>query len=109
MYNLAVEIVRFTDGHFPGWVACEFADAEGRRHTLVDKVPIFTVEPLDATSRYPQPGSLGCEVLSRSEDDKGRQLVHICTARPFDIQSTEGLSEFVVLSAQVSVSQGGPA
>ncbi|HKV64614.1 MAG TPA: hypothetical protein VJO16_22105 [Candidatus Acidoferrum sp.] len=106
MYNLAVEIVRFVDDHQPGWVACEFVDAEGRQHALVDKVPIFGFDFLDGRSKYPQPGSVGCEVLSRSEDDKGRKLVRISTAKPFDIESREGLSEFVVLSAQLSVSQG---
>jgi hypothetical protein len=103
MNNLTVEIVRFTDDHQPGWVACEFLDVEGRRHTLIDKVPIFTAELLDATSSYPRPGSVRCEVLSRSEDDKGRKLVRITTIKPWDIESTEGLSEFVVLSAQLTV------
>jgi hypothetical protein len=40
--QLAVWIVRFVDQHFPGWVECEFIDAEGRRHTVRDKVPVFT-------------------------------------------------------------------
>jgi hypothetical protein len=31
-------------------LACEFEDAEGCRHTLVDKVPIFTIEMLNANS-----------------------------------------------------------
>jgi hypothetical protein len=88
-------------------VACEFVDAEGRRHTLIDKVPIFTVELLDATSNYPKPGSVGCEVLNQWEDGKGRKLVRISTAKPFDIESTEGLSEFVVLSTQLPISPEG--
>jgi hypothetical protein len=107
MYKLAVEIVRFVDEHQPGWVASEFMDAEGRRHTIVDKVPVLSIEQLDAASKYPQPGFVACEVLNRWDDDRGRKMVRISTAKPFDIGSTEELSEFVVLSTQVSVSPEG--
>jgi len=56
MPNLAVEIVRFVDDHQPGWVECEFIDAEGRRHTIIEKVPIVSPDKLDSTSEYPQSG-----------------------------------------------------
>lgn len=36
-------------------------DAENRKHKLIDKVPIFTTELLDATSKYPQTGVVRCE------------------------------------------------
>jgi len=101
--NLAVQIVRFVDDTQPGRVACEFKDAEGRRHTLVDKVPIFSSKLLDAASNYPQWGLVRCEVMKRWQDDRGRELARISMARPDDIESTEGLSEFVVLSAQLSI------
>lgn len=55
--NLVVSIIRFVDDTQPGVVACEFEDAEGRRHTVIDKVPIFTCEPLDAESIYPKLGA----------------------------------------------------
>jgi hypothetical protein len=90
---LAVQIVRFVDDSFPGWVECQFADAAGRVHTLMDKYPIFTAQMLDAESQYPQSGAVECEVLNRSQDARGGELVHI---RTFGIESTEGLSEFVV-------------
>jgi len=100
--NLAIQIVRFVDDSFPGSVAGEFVDSEGRIHTLVDRWPIFTTEILDETSAYPRPGRAPCEVLSRQLDDRGRDLVRISTARPVAMESTEGLSEFVVLSSQLS-------
>jgi hypothetical protein len=56
MHNVAVQIVRFVESGFPGWVECELVDAAGRRHILMDKVPIFTVEDLDADSKYTTPG-----------------------------------------------------
>ena len=39
--ELALEIVRWVEDYQPGIVACEFVDADGRRHTVVGKVPIF--------------------------------------------------------------------
>ena len=100
--NLAVQVVRFVDERFPGWVACEFADADAHRHVLIDKVPIFTTELLDAASSYPQPGSVPCEVLARWQDTQGRELVRVTIARPVGMESTDGLSEFVVTVAQLS-------
>ena len=98
--RLAVQIVRFVDDSFPGWVECKFTDSEGRLHTFVDKWPIVTTEVLDENSAYPRSGYIHCEVLSRLLDTRGRELVRITTA--FSTESTEGLSEFVVLSSQLS-------
>jgi len=101
MRKLAIEIARFVDDDFPGWVECQFADADGRQHTLVDKVPIFSVEPLDADTRYPLPGFARCEVLEQWRDAGGRELARISTASPDGIESADGLAEFVVLSSQL--------
>ena len=97
--NLAVRIVRFVDDSFPGWVECRFTDATDRVHTIVDKYPTFTPEMLDSQSQYPQSGEIQCEILNRSHDARGRELVQV---RMPGIESTEGLSEFVVLSTQLS-------
>jgi hypothetical protein len=100
--DLAVEIVRFLDDYQPGIVACEFVDANGRRHAFIEKAPVFSLEDLNADSKYPLSGSARCVVLNRWCDANERELVSISTAEPFGIESTEGLSEFVVLQAQVS-------
>jgi len=100
--QLAVQILRFVDDAQPGWVACEFDDAAGRLHVIIDKVPIFTDKMLDATSVYPQPGWVGCEILARWKDASGRELLRVSTATPGWVNSTEELSEFVVLSSQVA-------
>jgi hypothetical protein len=96
MPDLMVRIVRFVDRDFPGWVECEFVDAEGRRHSIIEKVPIVTTEDLGADSEYPKPGIVRCEILKRYRDDKGQELVRISTDRPTGIESTEGTSEFAV-------------
>jgi len=80
MHNVAVQIVRFVDSGFPGWVECELVDAAGRRHILKDKVPTFTPEDLDADSKYPTPGFVACEVVERYRNEKGQELVRVSTA-----------------------------
>lgn len=97
---IPVQIVKFIDASFPGFVECEFVDAKGRKHLLVDKVPIVTTKLLDASSAYPTGGIVRCEVLDRL-DDGNRQLVRITTARPDGVESTEGLSEFVVVASDI--------
>jgi hypothetical protein len=67
-----------------------------------DKVPIFTVETLNAESKYPTPGVVRCEIVERLQDEKGRELVRICTEKPDGIESTEGLREFTVAASLVT-------
>jgi len=103
MRELAIQIVRcVNDKHQPGWVEGEFIDVEGRRHTLVDKVPIFSAAPLDSNSQYPQMGRVACEVLNIWHDQLQRELVRITIDRPYHVESTDKLSEFVVLATQLS-------
>jgi hypothetical protein len=106
MHNLVVQIVRFVDSGFPGWVECELVDAAGRLHCFKDKVPIFTVEDLDADSKYPTPGFVACEVVKRFQTEKGEELVLVSTVNPFGIESTEGLSEFTVSGTAVTSNRG---
>lgn len=103
---LEVQVVRWVDDGFPGVVACEFMDAQGRVHTVIDRVPVVSTDELDATSAYPQPGSIRCMVAERwvdgNKEDHPLQLVQIHLGFPDAVESTEGLQEFVVLSSQVS-------
>jgi hypothetical protein len=99
--ELAIQIVRFVDHEpQPGLVACEFVDAEQRRHVIIDKCLIFSATLLDDRSTYPQPAGVSCEVIARWRDALGRDLIRIRTGRG-GIETTEGLSEFVVLAEQL--------
>lgn len=100
--RLRVQIVEFVDDSQPGWVKSEFEDSKGQRHALVDKVPIFSLESLNASSVFPTPGVVQCDVLERWQETDGRELVRVSTARPDCVESTDGLSEFVVLESQLS-------
>ena len=102
MHFIFVQILRFVDSDFPGWVECELVDAKDCHHTLRDKVPIFTAELLDADSQYPRLAAVPCEILGRFQDEKGRELVRVSIEQPCCVESTEGLSEFVVLASLVT-------
>src|SRR6516165_8462232 len=101
MTKVSIRIVRCLDPTPPSLVACELVDASGDRHTLVDKWLMFTTARLDGHSLYPQPGVVPCEVISRWQDDEGRQFARIDTAKPWGVESDEGVTEFVVLCEQL--------
>lgn len=101
VHKLHVQIMEFIEEGQPGVVRAEFMDSEGRRHTLIDKVPIFSSKPLDASCAYPTPGVTRCSVLARSRNSDGREIVRISTTIPDFVESSEGLSEFVVLATQL--------
>ena len=63
-----IQIVRYTDDHQPGFVECQLTDADGLVWSFVEKVPVVSAEYLDANSRYPRGGSVGCAVLGRDGD-----------------------------------------
>lgn len=101
MAELGVQIVRFVDDHQPGVVACEFIDVDGKRHTIIDKVPVVSLESLDANSGYPRPGAVRCDVLERWRRSDGVSLSRISSGAPDGIATIEGCSEFVVFSSDV--------
>jgi hypothetical protein len=105
MQNVSLQIIRFVDSSFPGWVECELVDADGKRHVIRDKVPIFTAEALDAKSLYPALGSMQCEVVQRFQDGVGRHLARVSTER-FGVESVDGVSQFTVDANLVSMLPG---
>jgi hypothetical protein len=88
---LRVEIVRYVDAAFPGLVELQLVDTRGRRWTFHEKVPIVTLEDLDGASRYPRPGTIACELLEHDG-----QTARVSTARPWDIHSVDGETEFEI-------------
>jgi hypothetical protein len=101
MPTLAVQITRYVDDHFPGFVECTFQDAEGKTHVFVEKLPVVSLEALDAKSIYPAIGAIACESEQAWTDDAGRRLVRINTDLPWHIESIGGDIHFVVLASQL--------
>src|SRR5688572_10014167 len=84
-HMIRVEIVRLTDDSFPGWAECVLRDASGHEWLLADKLPTFTEAPLDATSKYPQPGMVACEIVREWTDEHGRKRCIVSSERPWGV------------------------
>jgi hypothetical protein len=98
---LSVQITRYVDDHFPGFVECAIVDAFGKIHTFVEKAPAVSAENLSATSTYPCNGEIERKVRRRWQDAAGLAFSIVHTASPWGIQSTSGETEFTVSSSQV--------
>ena len=105
--SVAVQIVRWVDESFPGFVECVLVDAAGMEHRFVDKVPVVSLDDLQPTSCFPCEGTIGCEVEAAWKDAAGRSVARISTERPWGVASTTGRTRFVVLSSQVVQSTCG--
>jgi len=101
MPYLSIQIVRFVSKDQPGVVAAEFTDALGQQHTIVDKVPVIAPH-LWSDSTYPQPGEAACEVLEGSRDAQKRDVVRITIAEPWNLESLDGETEFLVFASQIT-------
>lgn len=98
MKAVKVQITRFVDDGFPGFVECQLRDVQGHIWAFIEKVPVVSdVDSyLDADSDYPQPGVIACEVIRREYDDAGREVVFIGTEQPWGVESIEGVTQFRV-------------
>lgn len=98
MLGMKVTIVRYiSDEPQPGIVECQLEDAHGRRWSFVEKTAIVSSEHLDAQTSYPQRGVVAAEVIHRSIDAAGREVIRINTERPWHVESVDGVTQFEVL------------
>jgi len=79
----------------------ELRDAFGGEWVFMDKAPIFTGEPVAASSDYPRPGIIACEIIKSWRDDLGREVCTIDTTRPDAVEAEVGKSTFDVLAEQI--------
>ena len=96
-----VEIVKYIDDSFPGWVECKLIDAWGELCFFETKVPIVSHQSIDQNSKFPQDGEIGCESQKRWRDENGREIVTIDTEKPWDIESRDRRCRFDVLPVQL--------
>jgi hypothetical protein len=101
MSSLIVEISRYVNDDFPGWVECALVDAFSQRHVFLEKVPVVTGEHLGPESAYPQLGAIACEVEAQWLDVSGRNLLRVNTERPWGIESAACATRFVVVESQL--------
>ncbi|WP_431046527.1 hypothetical protein [Roseateles sp. L2-2] len=105
--SVPIQISRFVDDHEPGFIECVLVDAFGKSHVFIEKVPVVTTEDLRSTSTYPRPGTLDGEIVAGWIDHSGRALMRIDTERPWNVESAEGLTQFVVANRDARAS-GSP-
>lgn len=98
---LKVKVVRYVYDAFPGWVQCEFLDAQNRRHAIIEKVPVVGGDYVGPETVYPKDGEVRCEILESWHDAEGNELMRVTTERLDAVETTEGLLQFVVFSSQV--------
>lgn len=101
MNFIPIQIVRFVDPEFPGWVECTLVDSHGREWSFADKIPVFTEADLGEQSAYPQPGRIACEIIREWEGEDGRRRVLVDTERPWQVFSKEGQTRFEIFADQV--------
>jgi hypothetical protein len=102
MFSLVIQVERFVDEHFPGFVGCALTDADGVRHEFVEKVPVVSTRDLRSSSLYPQAGHLDCIIEEEWMDELGRSLVRVNTEKPWAVESVAGKTRFKVLKEQIS-------
>jgi hypothetical protein len=101
LMQLKVQIVRYVDDQFPGFVECELIDSSGRLHTFLEKGPVVSDEWPGPDDSYPMGGEIRCEILEQLHPPDGRDLLRVTTNQPDSVETKDGITEFVVLSSQV--------
>ena len=97
MRGIKVTIARYlSDEPQPGIVECQLVDAHGRLWSFVEKSAIVSADSLHARTAYPQPGVIVGEVVERSRNPEGREMVRINTERPYGVCSVDGTAQFEV-------------
>ena len=100
--TVAVSIVRWVDDEpQPGIVECKLTDRFGKDWAFIEKSAMVSPEVLVSGSRYPQPGVIGCRVISTGKDDEGREFSVIDTEQPWDIEAAGGETCFEVFNEQL--------
>jgi hypothetical protein len=102
MLAIRINITKFISNHQPGFVESSFIDAWRKEHIVQDKVPIVTDKDLDASSEYPQDGFIACQILKEWKDQNERIIFTVTTAKPWGVETLEGLTEFDLLSEQLT-------
>jgi hypothetical protein len=98
MLGFKVTIVRYiSDEPQPGIVECRLEDAHERLWSFLEKTAIVSAEHLDAQTIYPQEGVIAGEIVRRSLDAAGREVIRLSTEQPWHIESVEGLTQVDVL------------
>ena len=88
------------DSAYPPIVECLFEDTDGKTWLFVEKEPVVSAAELDGD--FPSPGVIACEIVSKSRDKSGNEILEVDTERPWGIFSVEGRTRFSVYPDQLT-------
>lgn len=101
LLGIHVEITRFLDESWPGYVECRLVDCAGEEWFFYEKVPVVAADGIHPNSKFPLPGFIACRVVEKSLQADGRDVVRIDTEIPWHIESTDGKTHFDVFADQL--------
>lgn len=99
--QVKVEITRFVDDNYPGWVECRLVDAWQQEWLFIEKAPVVTLEHLDSESTYPLTGYIFCFIVG-TKYVANLEIITIDTSEPLHINAVDGETQFEVLAEQVN-------
>ena len=104
VYYIKVEVVRWVDDEWPGWIEAHLREADGTRAVIVEKVPILLSDEPPATEPgIPSRIDIPCDVLERDQDAAGYASVLVRLRS--HVQDQHGRSVFRVPESDVTGSQ----
>ena len=98
---LRASIDRWLSEDQPGVVACNFVDRLGKRWHIEEKLAVVTNEDAWGPDALAVPAYIACTLIAEALDDLGRPIATISTIEPWDIETTDGQSEFEVFRDQL--------
>lgn len=102
MKALLVEIIRYISNEpQPGIVECRLIDANGVTWTFIEKTAVVSDQQIDEHSVYPQSGVIACEIVAKTQDESGSEILLVDTTKPWGVTTTTGESKFKVRSEQI--------
>ncbi|GAA0221940.1 hypothetical protein [Cryptosporangium japonicum] len=104
MSYIRVEVVRWVDAEWPGWMEVHLREADGSTATIVEKVPVLLWDELPATELgLPAQIDIPCDVLEREQDVVGR--AYALVRLRFRIEAQGGRNTFRLPGGDVTGSR----
>jgi hypothetical protein len=89
------------DEPFPAWVECKLVDRFGKGWTFIEKSGVVSTAVRSSDSVYPQPGVIGCRIVTTGLDEDGREFAVVDTELPLGIEADDGTTHFEVFADQL--------
>lgn len=103
MQGIAVDIVEYVDDSTPGWVRAVFRDANGSEWSIIEKVPVVSLDFLDAGIQYPVRGFVAGTIIKQFISSSGEKVVTIDLSQPWCIATQEGQETFDIFEKHLLI------